>query len=183
MRAPCLVLLAVGLVAVGLAGCGRIDSSRSNPNVDASAPAVSRSGETDRGPAVPTNDATTPAPTADHRAAEVAVGEPRATPAPDNTAVNTRDANRTEREPKLPIDQKENQADIDLTAKIRQAVLKIDGLSVNGRNCKIVTSDGQVTLRGPVNSATEREQIVKAARDIAGENHVDDQLEIAPLDR
>ena len=61
---------------------------------------------------------------------------------PDNTAVNARDTDRATRNPKLPIDQKENQTDIDLTAKIRQQVLKADGMSVNARNCKIITADG-----------------------------------------
>src|SRR5436190_2189161 len=76
---------------------------------------------------------------------------------PDNTAVNARDANRATREPKLPIDQKETQTDVELTAKIRQRVVGMEGMSINARNVKIITADGHVTLRGPVNSVTEHD--------------------------
>src|SRR5688500_7943760 len=70
------------------------------------------------------------------------------TTAPDNTAVNKRDA---EVNTKTPIDQKENQADVSLTAKIRRQVLDVKDLSIDARNAKIITADGKVTLRGPVN--------------------------------
>jgi hyperosmotically inducible periplasmic protein len=178
MRATCLMLFAACLV-----GCGRIDSSRSNPNIDTSPETMRRSGDTTPGPAAPTEDATSIPPAPAVGATDRAAGEPAAPPAPDNTAVNVRDTDRETRNPKLPIDQKETQADVDLTAKIRQEVLKIEDLSINARNCKIITSDGHVTLRGPVNSATERELIVKTARQIAGEANVDDQLEVTPANR
>lgn len=96
--------------------------------------------------------------------------------APDNTAVNQRDAQAPT---KTPIDQKENQADVDLTAKIRQKVLDVKDLSINARNAKIITADGKVTLRGPVNSVEERETLAKIASDIAGVGNVDNQLEVA----
>jgi osmotically-inducible protein OsmY len=103
---------------------------------------------------------------------------PEANAEPDNTAVNTRDRNRETREPKLPIDQKETQHDVDLTAKIRQRVLASEGMSVNARNVKIITADGKVTLRGPVESSSERETIAKIARELAGDSNVDDQIEV-----
>jgi hyperosmotically inducible protein len=96
--------------------------------------------------------------------------------APDNTAVNKRDA---EVNTKTPLDQKENQADLDLTAKIRQRVLDVKDLSVNARNAKIISADGKVTLRGPVNSTQERDTLGQIARDVAGEGNVDNQLEVA----
>lgn len=100
----------------------------------------------------------------------------RTTAAPDNTAINQRDA---ETNTKTPFDQKENQADIGLTAKIRQQVLDVKDLSINARNAKIITADGKVTLRGPVNSAEERATLERIARDAAGEGNVDNQLEVA----
>src|SRR5436190_3840356 len=89
---------------------------------------------------------------------------------PDNSAVNQRDANAST---KTPIDQKENQADVNLTAKIRQQVLAEKELSVNARNAKIIAADGKVTLRGPVNSAAERDALDRIARAVAGDTNVD----------
>jgi osmotically-inducible protein OsmY len=95
---------------------------------------------------------------------------------PDNTAINQRDAAP---QAKTPIDQNENQADINVTAKIRQQVLEVKDLSMDARNAKIITADGKVTLRGPVKSAEERETLNRIARDVAGEGNVDNQLEVA----
>jgi len=95
---------------------------------------------------------------------------------PDNTAVNQRDASP---HAKTPIDQNENQADINVTAKIRQQVLDEKDLSIDARNAKIITADGKVTLRGPVKSDQERDTLDRIARDVAGEGNVDNQLEVA----
>jgi osmotically-inducible protein OsmY len=90
--------------------------------------------------------------------------------------VNKRDANAST---KTPLDQKENQADVSLTAKIRQQVLDVKDLSIDARNVKIITADGKVTLRGPVKSSEERETIERIARDVAGVGNVENQLEVA----
>jgi len=95
---------------------------------------------------------------------------------PDNTAVNQRDADANT---KTPIDQKENQPDLNLTAKIRRAVLEVQDLSIDARNAKIITADGKVTLRGPVKSTEERDTLNRIAVDAAGEGNVDNQLEVA----
>ena len=94
---------------------------------------------------------------------------------PNNTAVNKRDADGAT---KTPLDQKENQADIGRTAEIRKRILDTPDMSTNARNCKVITADGKVTLRGPVNSEAERELIVKIATAVAGEGNVDNQLEV-----
>jgi len=95
----------------------------------------------------------------------------------DNTGVNKRDRDRNA---KTPIDQDEDQADVDRTAAIRKRVLEIKDLSVDGRNVKIITSKGKVTLRGPVDSEGERDEIVKIAKELCGDDNVDNQLEVAP---
>jgi hyperosmotically inducible protein len=94
---------------------------------------------------------------------------------PDNTAVNKRDRDA---EAKTPIDQKENQQDITVTADIRKQIVAHKDMSVNARNVKIITADGKVTLRGPVDSAAERDTIEKIARDVAGKDNVDNQIEV-----
>ena len=108
-----------------------------------------------------------------------AAKEPEPTPAPaasaDNTAVNTRDSSGATA---TPTDQGENEADLAITAKIRQAVVDDKVLSVNAQNVKIVTNAGMVTLRGPVKSAEEKKAIEAKAAQVAGVTKVDNQLEI-----
>jgi osmotically-inducible protein OsmY len=106
------------------------------------------------------------------------VAAPSATPAPDNSGVNQRDANRDAT--KTPIDQNENQADIDRTAEIRKRIVDTPDMSIDGQNVKVITANGKVTLRGPVNSEAERDTIAKIATAVAGEGNVDNQLEVKP---
>lgn len=94
----------------------------------------------------------------------------------DNSAVNVRDRSSMA---KTPLDQNENQADIDITAKIRAKVVDTD-MSFNAQNVKIITQDGNVTLRGPVATAEEKTQIGRLAHDVAGAVNVDNQLEVQP---
>jgi hyperosmotically inducible periplasmic protein len=96
---------------------------------------------------------------------------------PDNTGVNKRDQDNATL---TPMDQGNNQADLNITQAIRKAVVGSDGLSFNAKNVKIITSAGKVTLRGPVKDASERTRIVALARQTAGVQNVDDQLEIKP---
>jgi osmotically-inducible protein OsmY len=53
-----------------------------------------------------------------------------------------------------------------------------EGLSLNARNVKVITSNGRVTLRGPVNSTQEKQAIADIAGRIAQPDKVDNQLEI-----
>jgi osmotically-inducible protein OsmY len=68
--------------------------------------------------------------------------------------------------------------DSDLTARIRQAILTDPRYSVTANNIDIMTLDGRVTLRGPVNSDVERVGLVTLAENIAGADNVQDQLEV-----
>lgn len=94
----------------------------------------------------------------------------------DNTAVNQRDRSSTA---KTPIDQNENQKDIDITASIRKQVVE-KKMSTNAHNSKIITQDGKVTLRGPVKSDEEKQQIEQIAIAVAGDGNVDNKLEVQP---
>jgi osmotically-inducible protein OsmY len=49
---------------------------------------------------------------------------------------------------------------------------------VNGKNVKIITNQGQVTLRGPVNTAGEKHLIGNIAIKIALLENVDSLLEV-----
>jgi hyperosmotically inducible periplasmic protein len=95
--------------------------------------------------------------------------------APDNTGRNVRDRSG---ETLTPGDQSESEADRTLTQRVRQAVMADDSLSTTAHNVKIITINGVVTLRGPVNSAQEKANIDAKAQQIAGATKVNNQLEI-----
>ena len=95
---------------------------------------------------------------------------------PDNSGRNVRDADGAT---KTPGDQSESEADRTITQDVRQAVTADDSISTNGKNVKIITVDGTVTLRGPVKSEQEKTNIAAKAQQIAGVKKVDNQLEIA----
>lgn len=95
---------------------------------------------------------------------------------PDNTGVNERDQNGTK---PTPIDQKENQSDVEKTTNIRKSITDGD-FSVNARNVKIITMDGKVTLRGPVDTQDEKDRIGAIAVKVAGANNVVNELEVVP---
>lgn len=100
-------------------------------------------------------------------------------PTNDNTADNTAKNERDRNDATLtPTDQSNATSDIDLTAKIRRAIIGADGLSFTARNVKIMTEGGQVTLRGPVASAEEKSRVEETARRAAGSARVVSQLEI-----
>ena len=95
---------------------------------------------------------------------------------PDNSGRNVRDRDN---QTKTSGDQSENEADRTISQNIRAAITADDSLSTNGKNVKIITSDGTVTLRGPVKSDKEKAEIEAKAKQIAGVKKVDNQLEIA----
>jgi len=96
--------------------------------------------------------------------------------AADNTGKNVRDR---QAEALTPGDQGENEADRSITQQARQGVVKADEVSMTGKNVKIITVDGVVTLRGPVESAQEKTEIAKIVKQVDGVKRVDNQLEIA----
>jgi osmotically-inducible protein OsmY len=96
--------------------------------------------------------------------------------APDNSGRNARDRDD---QTKTSGDQSESEPDRTISQNIRAAITADDSLSTNGKNVKIITSDGMVTLRGPVKSDQEKAAIEAKAKQIAGVKKVDNQLEIA----
>src|SRR4051794_3552238 len=94
--------------------------------------------------------------------------------AADNTGKNIRDRSSNAL---TSGDQGENQADLEITRRVRRAVTANDQLSAEAKNIKIITLNGKVTLRGPVKSEEERKTIDALAQK-AGGGPVDDQLEV-----
>jgi hyperosmotically inducible protein len=64
--------------------------------------------------------------------------------------------------------------------KIRKAIHHDKSLSTYGRNIKILTQDGKVTLRGLVRSEDEKGNLEAKAVSVAGQESVSNQLEVAP---
>jgi len=93
----------------------------------------------------------------------------------ENTEVNVRDKNNTTLTPE---DQKETESDIKITADIRKAIIKNKSLSVDAQNVKIISRNGVVTLRGPVETKKESKKLKKIAKHTPGVLKVDNQLEI-----
>jgi HSP20 family molecular chaperone IbpA len=94
----------------------------------------------------------------------------------DNSAKNVRDRNAATL---TPGDQGSSPADLEVTQKIRKAlVIEATGYSTTAKNIKIITTNGKVTLRGPVKTEAEKSGIVMIAKGVAGEGNVEDQLEV-----
>ncbi len=110
----------------------------------------------------------------------------RPPPEPDSSTSGsvTNDANSsaTERDRNnqtlTPGDQSNNPADRETTREIRKAIIGAKDMSLSGRNVKIVTAGGKVTLRGPVASDQEKQTIGDLATKVAGNQNVDNQLEV-----
>ena len=95
-------------------------------------------------------------------------------PAPDNTKKNKDQTSPTADQQKM------NPADRAITQKIRKAVHEDKSLSTYAHNIKIITQDGKVTLRGPVRSEEEKNNLQAKAVAVAGEENVTNLLEVAP---
>ena len=97
----------------------------------------------------------------------------------DNTAINERDRSR---ETQTSGDQSNSSADLKITQAIRQALMKDGELSMTAKNIKIITDNGEVTLRGPVKNAQEKAKIHQLARSAAGGAKIVDQLDVKKSD-
>lgn len=92
---------------------------------------------------------------------------------PDNSGTNkTQNGTRT-------ADQgKNNTSDREMTAKIRRAVVGDKSLSTYAHNVKIIVIGGAVTLKGPVHSEAEKQNIGAKAAEVAGQDKVSNQITI-----
>ncbi|MBC7419695.1 MAG: BON domain-containing protein [Bdellovibrio sp.] len=94
----------------------------------------------------------------------------------DNSAVNDRDKYLHE----YTADQQGmNKEDTTITRKIRREITKDNRMSFYAKNIKVITMNGQVTLKGPVRSAEEAKVIMSKAQSIAGVSSVLNQMDVA----
>jgi hyperosmotically inducible protein len=100
------------------------------------------------------------------------------TNSPDNTRNNREPYNRAHSADK----QSNAQGDVDLTTRIRRAVMDDKSLSTNGHNVKIVADKGMVTLSGVVSSDAEKLEIERKATSVAGKDRVTNNIRVASKD-
>jgi hyperosmotically inducible periplasmic protein len=96
---------------------------------------------------------------------------------PDNTKANKQDRAKGAA---TADQQKENATDRELSQKIRRAIMDDKSLSTYAHNVKIISQDGQVTLKGPVRTEDEKKTIEAKATEVAGAGHVTNEITIAP---
>lgn len=99
----------------------------------------------------------------------------QASPANDNTKMNARDRSQTE---PTADQQKDNRSDRDISQQIRQSIIKDKSLSTYAHNVKVITQNGQVTLKGPVRSEEEKRAVEAKASEVAGDGKVTSELNI-----
>jgi hyperosmotically inducible protein len=145
------LLIAALAAGVFVAGCGPSNTERG---------ASGQSSSSETGAGQSSSDASTPT-TSDKQ--------------PDNTGVNKRDRSD---QALTSGDQGNSKSDREITRNIRRAITKNDQLSTTAKNIKIITADGKTTLRGPVKSEQEKEQIASAVKSVQGVGEVDNQLEV-----
>ena len=95
----------------------------------------------------------------------------------DNTKVNKRDRAKGA----VTADQqKETPSDREITQKIRRALMADKSLSTYAHTVKVISQNGQVTLKGPVRTADEKNTVEAKATEVAGAGRVTNQISIAP---
>ena len=98
-------------------------------------------------------------------------------PAKEKTILNSRSRNEKKMSAANPKEAPNDQA---LTQKIRAVIIDNDSLSTNAKNVKISSANGAVTLNGPVNNESEKNDLARIVKSIRGVHSVDNQLEVAP---
>jgi osmotically-inducible protein OsmY len=98
-------------------------------------------------------------------------------PASDNTKMNQRDRNPNE---PTADQQQNNRSDRDITQQVRKAIEADKNFSTYAHNVKVITQNGQVTLKGPVRSEEEKSAVEAKAAAVAGEGKVTSELTVKP---
>lgn len=97
--------------------------------------------------------------------------------APDNTKINVRDRHG---DTITPFDQNENSYDRNITQEIRKRIMDDDALSTNAKNLKVMTIDGVVTLRGPVDNPQEKDAVIKKITTVGGVKGINNEIDVIP---
>jgi hyperosmotically inducible periplasmic protein len=91
--------------------------------------------------------------------------------APDNSGQNKAQSQTAD-------DQSNAQTDRVTTANVRKAIVADKSLSTYAHNVKIITRGGHVTLKGPVKSEEEKQQVAKAAASAVPAEKISNELTV-----
>ncbi|MGH9614455.1 MAG: BON domain-containing protein [Bryobacteraceae bacterium] len=69
-------------------------------------------------------------------------------------------------------------ADLKTTADVRKALREDESLSLAARNVRVTTANGEVTLRGRVNSESEKTAVARKVQDVVGTGNVANDLTV-----
>lgn len=94
---------------------------------------------------------------------------------PDNTELNARSKSVSA---VMADKQPNSKDDLELVARVRSAIEKDKSLSTMAHNIKIISRNGQVTLRGLVESDQEKVRVRQDVEAAAGADNVDCQLDV-----
>jgi osmotically-inducible protein OsmY len=94
-------------------------------------------------------------------------------PAPDNSKVNADHGTTAD-------NQSNTSSDRLMTANVRKAIMADKDLSTYAHNIKIVTTNGHVTLKGPVKSEDEKQRIVSDLSGVVPADSLTNQLTVKP---
>lgn len=90
---------------------------------------------------------------------------------PDNSRENQNHAKTADSQPNAAADRA-------TTAKVRKAIVGDKGLSTYAHNVKIIAMNGQVTLKGPVKSEEEKQQIASDVTAVVSADSLTNQLTV-----
>jgi hyperosmotically inducible protein len=93
--------------------------------------------------------------------------------APDNSRMNADHKKTADDQPNASEDRM-------TTAKVRKAIMADKGLSSYAHNVKIITTNGQVTLKGPVKSEEEKQRITSDLANVVPAGNITNQLTVKP---
>jgi hyperosmotically inducible periplasmic protein len=91
--------------------------------------------------------------------------------APDNSSQNKSTAPTADNQANAKVDR-------ETTAKIRKAIVSDKDLSTYAHNVKIITMNGEVTLKGPVQTDEEKQKVVSLASNVVSADKVVNELTV-----
>jgi hyperosmotically inducible periplasmic protein len=100
-----------------------------------------------------------------------ALALPASSQAPDNSGQNKGHIETADSQPNIKTDR-------ETTAKIRKAIVGDKDLSTYAHNVKVITVNGQVTLKGPVQTDEEKQKVVALAANIASPGKIINDLTV-----
>ena len=91
--------------------------------------------------------------------------------APDNSSQNKSTSPTADNQANAKVDR-------ETTAKVRKAIVSDKDLSTYAHNVKIITVNGEVTLKGPVQTDEEKQKVVSLASNVVPADKIVNELTV-----